>query len=117
MPIASQVEWAIRKYGESLTLRKKAGGTFDDDAGEFTVAPTPTDTPFAGFVEHFDARLVDGTTILSGDLKAWSASFGAVVPVAGDLVIRDSRALRVIAVDPVKQGDEVLVYRLQIRGV
>jgi len=113
---AQSVAAAIEGVGESLTLRKKAGGTFDDDAGEFTVAPTPTDTPFAGFVEHFDARLVNGTTILSGDLKVWAASFGAVVPVAGDLVIRDSRSLRIIAVDPVKQGDEVLTYRLQIRG-
>lgn len=116
MNYAATVESAIDQVGEPLVLRKDSGGTFDNDTGEFTASTANADTDFMGRVTKFDARLINGTTVLGGDIEILSVGFGESVPVAGDQVIRDSRVLSVIAVDPEVIGEDVMFYRLHVRG-
>jgi hypothetical protein len=115
----ASVEAAIDQIGEPLTLRKEVGGTFNKNTGGFTVNPSNEDHSFTGRVSRFRTMLINGTTVLDGDIEVIAVGFeGNVEPVPGDQMIRDGdgRAFSIISADPEVIGSDVVFYRLHIRG-
>ena len=113
---ASSVQMAIEQVGESLVLRKKTVGTFDADTGAYTTTPTDSDTGFTGRVSRFKSGLINGTTVLNGDLQIMAVGLGSE-PKPGDELIRNSRVFSILHVDPEIIADEVMYYQLHVRGV
>jgi len=118
MSYGADVESVIEYVGEPLVLRKFSDGVFDNDLGKYTTASTSSDSGFMGRITRFDKGLVNGTTIMFGDLEVIAVGFdGTSVPSPGDQMLRDSRVYSVISVDAESISGEVMFYRLQVRGV
>jgi len=115
----ASVEAAIDQVGEPLTLRKEVGGTFNKNTGGYTVDPSNEDYSFTGRVSRFRTMLINGTTVLGGDMEVIAVGFeGNAKPVSGDQMVRDSdgRAYSIISADTEVIGSDVMFYRLHIRG-
>jgi len=114
---ADSVEFALEQVGEPLTLRKDSGGTYNADTGAYTAGPSNSDSDFSGRVSKFDSRLVNGTTVLGGDLEVMAVGFDeGVEPLAGDQMIRGDKTFSILGVDPETIGTDVMFYRLHVRG-
>lgn len=118
MSLISETEAAVKRAGVALSLRKTTAGTFDADTGAYTAAATETDYEFTGYLDRIDERLVNGTSIRSGDYHCWGVGFpSGVTPNSGDILVYSSRLYRIVEVEAIRYGTATLVHRMQIRGV
>jgi len=106
------------KYGGSLQLIYDTGGTYDrttmTKAGEVSVDETVDCSP----PEPYKKSEIDGTSVLKGDLKTIVPSYQVTnEPPVGATVNFDSQVWRIIDTEPIKSGNEVAAYTLQIRRI
>ncbi|MCM2293038.1 hypothetical protein NAC44_11965 [Allorhizobium sp. BGMRC 0089] len=84
------------KYGQSGTIRRL---TPPDpvEGGD----PVETEYPATLVPMAYEAREIDGTVILAGDVKIYISSVGlAITPQPGDLVTANGKMFRIINGDP-----------------
>ena len=119
MGFASEVSAALEMVTEDITIHSQSTpGTYSPATGLVTSA-SETDYSAQGVFTHYDARMVDGSVIRSGDLacEVPAANLG-VIPQPDDSVTRDSNSTRmkVVSVQERTIQGEVVSYRIQVRG-
>ncbi|NTE87201.1 hypothetical protein [Agrobacterium rubi] len=102
----------ITKYGQQGTVTRltPTDPVYGGDPVE--TAYTATLVPMS-----YDARYINGTTILTGDMQIYISSVGlAIEPAPGDLVTANGKQYAVINADPQKyDGITPVVHILQGR--
>lgn len=102
----------ITKYGQqgTVTRLEPPDPVYGGDPVE--TAYTATLVPMA-----YDARYINGTTILTGDMQIYVSSVGlAIEPAPGDIVTANGKQYAVINADPQKyDGITPVVHILQGR--
>ncbi|MFQ6184378.1 hypothetical protein ACLMJV_20830 [Sinorhizobium meliloti] len=86
----------IKRYGQTGSVKRitPPDPVYGGD-------PVETSYPAKLVPMEYDAREVDGTVILSGDMEIYISSVGlAVVPGVGDHVTANGKTFRIINADP-----------------
>jgi len=114
--IAKQIAKNLGPQVKAATLIKVANTA--RTSGQASAGLNPTETSYAarGWVEGYDEKFVDNTTVKMGDRKVsllGSTIAGGQVPAQGDKVTIEGTTYRVIAV-PGRDPDAA-VYELQVR--
>lgn len=86
----------IAKYGQQGTVTRLTPPDPVYGGDPVETAYTATLVPMA-----YDARYINGTTILTGDMQIYISSVGlAIEPAPGDIVTANGKTYRVVNVDP-----------------
>ena len=94
--LQATAERLIAKYGQTGTVTRYA--TPDPIYGG---EPVPDPHPAKLFPDKYEAREIDGTVILTGDVKLYISSVGlAITPKPGDTATCNGKAYRIINSDP-----------------
>lgn len=109
---AETVKKLLAKFGQTVTLVRDTGGSFDPVTG--TVTPGTTDfLDFKGVLKNVDARLIDGTTIMQGDkLLVLDASH---TPEEGDKVEGIDGNWQIVRIESLNPAGVALAYKVQVR--
>ncbi len=102
----------IADFGQPVTL-KKTSVVAPENPWE-TPTTTETTTILAGVAETYSERLVNGTSILAGDIRL-TVTATSVIPAVGDGVTVGGMSYSVINVMPTAPGGTALAYVLQLR--
>lgn len=106
--------------GQEVTVEIVSGGTFDP-ATDTTTGETTTTETGSGVEEAYSAQSIDGTTILSGDVKFLLSPLktdgtALTAPVADrSTLTKDDGAWIVKKVDRIAPAGTVVMYILQLR--
>lgn len=111
--LSQSAERLLRRAGRACTLTKRAKGTYDASSSR-AAQGAPEHFPITCVTLEFNAREVDGTMILAGDLRAYTISKEAV-PAVGDMVTIDGKQWRIEDPRPLNPGGVTLLYDLQLR--
>jgi hypothetical protein len=102
-------------YGSIVTIKRRASGDYNESTGEATMQAQNIYSGFA-LVSDFPIRMVNGTSVLSGDKSVTlEASETMVEPQAGDFVVIGAADHRVISVSKVAPGGTTIIYKMQAR--
>ena len=103
-------------YGKDVIFEEIALKKYDPENGTVTEA---------GHVQHpwkitppegYEARMIDGETIRTGDERTYIAAQDIPFsPVPGMKVSYDSLTWRVVSVQPIRTGEETGAYEIQLR--
>ena len=108
----------ITKYGGSVTLVYKTGGTYDKATMTATGEGTITNTVSATPPQPYRTDEIDGTTLQTGDLRTYIPSHQVTsAPPKGASVTVDGEQWRIMETNPVKSGNDVCMYELQLRRI
>lgn len=113
--IAKQLAKNLGPQVKAATLIKVTNGTRTPGAVSGGLSPTEASYAARGFVDTYNATLVDGTTIRQDDRKVsllGASIAGSQVPAAGDKVTIEGATYRVITVERDPDG---AVYTCQGR--
>jgi hypothetical protein len=99
-PIYARLQETARKliteYGQQGTVTRLTPPDPVYGGDPVETAYTATLVPMA-----YDARYINGTTILTGDMQIYISSVGLTVePAPGDIVTANGKAYRVVNADP-----------------
>lgn len=107
-------ERLISKFGKSVTW-KSDSSSYDKTTGKATAGSTDytvTITP----PEPFDSALVDGVTILAGDVRVMlAASDITFTPKVRDRVVIDGETFQVVSASKVYSGSLAAAWEFQCR--
>lgn len=123
MSLSAEWQWIIElieEEGREVTLKKLTGGASDPNKpwrGDGAATDVPDLTVSAVTVKYMPKE-IDGSHVLRTDLKAFVAP-----PDSGDLLLYDflednngdGRTWRIVHVDKIEPGTEILLYILQLR--
>lgn len=108
--MAATTKRLMDSYGRSITLRRTTqeydpitGGTVDSTEDLITT----------GIVKSYNANLIDGTRIQSGDRELVLTDEQA--PQMSDSVVIDG-PWSIVTIETIKPADVVIGYRLQVRS-
>ncbi|APG91148.1 hypothetical protein [Sinorhizobium americanum] len=86
----------IAKYGQTGTVTRISE---PDPVNGGDPVPTPHTATLVPM--QYEAKEIDGTEILAGDMQIYISSVGlAIVPTVGDLVSASGKTFRIINADP-----------------
>ncbi|MFS1564196.1 MAG: hypothetical protein ACL7AX_12380 [Candidatus Arsenophonus phytopathogenicus] len=102
----------IKKYGMDYVLKRK-GKFYVDKKGQDIIEPDVALTA-VGVKTHFAINEVDGTLILTSDIKFIADAKSDVQK--GDILIIDNRNYRVIAVKEIKPQRQTICFIAQLRA-
>ena len=116
-PMRSVAKTLINLFGGSVTIQRRVPGTYDPIAGTEGAETTTTHPVKASPPEPFATDRIDGTSILTTDLRMLLAAQSApVVPdPKTDSVILDGVTYKLIRTSPIKSGDLVAAWELHLR--
>jgi hypothetical protein len=108
----------LKEHGIALTLRKRAAGAYNDDAG--TITTTNTDYAVRGYFYDYTPSMVDGQSILRGDRRVVLDSKlinGSATPEpdATDQILGLGDTVNIVRVMEIKSGSATMCYQLQVR--
>lgn len=98
--------------GQSMTLTKRAAGTYDTATG--TAAITETTETVYGAVFDYAAKDIDGTLIKRGDKRVIMEA-SDLVPTTTDTLTIGGVVHSIIEAVPVNPGGVVVIYKVQVR--
>lgn len=109
----------LKEHGQTLTLRKRSAGTYNNDTGK--VIQTNTDYSVVGYFYDFTPDMVDDESILRTDRRVVLSPLlpdGTTTPQpdATDQIINGSVKVDVIKVSLIKSGTSNTCYLLHVRG-
>lgn len=96
----------------AMYLSRTTGGAVSGTTGAY-VAGTSSTHNVTGVVTPYAQSLIDGSTIMAGDLRVLLTS--AVEPLAGDSIVIDSNNYAVVSIRRVKPGSTTMLYIVQVR--
>lgn len=108
----------IERFGQSVTLRRAAKGTYDSIAGGY-VGGSVSDQAVSAVTLDIDGAAAD--LLESGDLRVLVAADGlALVPAPPgtdriDSLIIDGETYRIVGVRTVDPGGTAVIYEIQAR--
>lgn len=102
----------LTENGKAYQLTR-GGGTIRDQFGKEVTIPTITAT-VTGVITEYSSREIDGSLIVTGDKKL-SATFETEVRIDDHIDI-DGKKWRVMRSNPVKPGNVLISYSIQLRA-
>lgn len=113
--MAKSAATLISEFGQSMTLRRLSGTTYNSATG--VVTKTTTDISVRAVIVAFNKEDIDGDAILGGDRKAYIQLGGANTPKAGDLLVGVDTDMNIVAVHKIlRTGTESIVCICQARS-
>lgn len=100
----------------SITRQGAGSGSYNPDTSAFDPVPAPLVQTGTAAVFPYPEKLIDGTTILRGDHKAYVAPQLAWAPRATDTFTWQGKGYTVISVDTLAPAGRVVLYTLQVRA-
>jgi len=106
----------LTKFGRTVTYRTNAA-TFDPvnstlTGGSITNTSVLIVPPFP-----FERRLIDNDKVVEGDMLTYiAAKDSPVTPALEGILIDGAQEWRVVSVDTIYTGDELALWKLQLRG-
>lgn len=111
VPLALEI---ISRYGSKITFNPLATA-YDVATGsttEGTVGVEAWITPPQPYKQY----LVDGESILATDVQTYMAAKDVTPePKVGDLLVYQGQTFKMMAVQPIRSGDMIALYALQLR--
>lgn len=106
----------IDRYGTTVTFKEPVGQVNDPKTGTVTVASVTSHSAKVTPPAPYDVRMVDGDLIRRDDCKVILAAQGlAWVPTLTWSVQIGSETWTIVAVSPLRTGDDVAAYEIQLR--
>lgn len=108
----------LTNAGAACTISRQGegSGSYNPDTGTFDPAPAPLVQTGTAAVFPYPEKLIDGTTILRGDHKAYVAPQLDWAPRATDTFTWQGKGYAVMSVDTLAPAGTVVLYTLQIRS-
>ena len=108
----------LTNAGASCTITRKGegSGSYNPDTGTFDAPPADQVQTGTAAVFPYPEKLIDGTTILRGDQKAYVAPQLDWAPRATDAFTWQGKGYTVIAVDTLAPAGRVVLYTRQVRA-
>jgi hypothetical protein len=103
----------LTKYGQTVTLSRVTGATFDPTTGVDSGGSTTTWTG-KGASFNYNSSEIDGAMIQESDIRLLLEAV-STTPAIGDQVTVDSVAYHVVSVNETSPGGVVVKYDLQLR--
>lgn len=103
----------LTKYGQTVTLSRLTGATFDPALGQDSGGSTATWTG-KGAAFNFNSSEIDGVMIQESDIRLLLEAVSST-PEIGDQVTVDSVNYHVVSVNETSPGGVVVKYDLQLR--
>jgi hypothetical protein len=104
----------VNTYGKAITLREFTGNTYDPSTG--TNTPSYTDHAATGVITSFAERLIDGSSIKTGDLSVTVPAKDLTFdPSTEDKVTVNGEDWSIVNPSRTYSGEEVATFQLQIR--
>ena len=100
----------------TITRQGVGQGGYNPDTGTFDPAPAPLVQTGTAAVFPYPEKLIDGTTVLRGDHKAYVAPQLDWAPRATDTMTWQGKGYTVISVDTLAPAGRVVLYTLQVRA-
>lgn len=110
--LSQTVRNMLTNLGQTVTLTKLSGGTFDGVLGAFTGQST-TDYLVKAVISEYNDKLIDGSMIKVGDKKATLES--TTEPAIDDVISVGGIDHKVINVKSYNPSGTVIAYEVQIR--
>ena len=105
----------IEKFGKTMTLTVEAPGTYDPVTGTVPVTPT-SETLKCSPPLNYQSRFVDGEIIRAGDVRVLIPAQGlTIIPKVDMKVEFDGEIWNAISVDRVFSGDDIALWKTQLR--
>ena len=112
VPKAKQL---IEKYGLNAIFAEFAGFSYDETTG-IGAASGQTKTFKITPPTSYDIFFIDGDLIQSGDARVFFAALDCpIVPKIGMKLIIGNDHWRVISFSPIRTGEQIAVYEVQLR--
>lgn len=114
--IAAKVVSVLAKYGVDATFTIELARGYDPETGKSTRIDTQTHTVKATPPAAYSIREIDGERVRASDMRIYIS--GANVPFTldiGQTVAISGQKWTVVAIGPVKSGDDVALYECQVR--
>lgn len=102
----------LAEYGRPMVLYR-AGESVIDPVTDEEVAGPPVELPCMGIITRYQANLIDGSRIKSGDRKVILTAEQA--PQMSDKLVIDGVSWVLVDIDTKQPAQTVLVYILQVR--
>lgn len=112
---AARVAATLAKFGSPATLERVVRGEYDPNEGAADVDSTQVYNT-AAVRGTYTAREIDGTRILSGDVRFYVSPELAVEPQPGDVIGFGGNEYVVITSSPVKPAAVVVLHDVQARN-
>ena len=103
----------LQDKGQSVSLSRETGGTFDPILGSTSGATTTAWTGYGAAFDYKSAQ-VDGVMVIKGDIRLLLEAVDTT-PEMGDRATVDSIDYQVISVKETSPGGVVVMYELQLR--
>ena len=104
----------LKKFGQPLTFTHVEKGAFDPVTGSYSGNVTTTHT-VNGARFDYNAREIDGTTILMGDCRVYLEAKG-YAPQVKDTCVIDGKTWRVQNPRPLSPAGSNVMFDLNLRG-
>lgn len=110
--LAQTASGLLHQFGQSVTFHRGVVGQYDPSTGK----PAVSTLSYTGFGAAFDysRKEIDGTNVLSGDIK-FLLERTTTTPAVHDVVTIDGKGYRVLVVTPTAPGGTVVMYECQLR--
>ena len=106
----------LNKLGKTITLTRELAGAYDP----LTLTTTPTGTQVQTVKitppEAYSDFYVNNTTIQAGDFRCFMSTDLTWVPKQNDIAEFDGLTFRIIKIQPVFSGDNIVLYGMQLRA-
>ncbi|KAF1045609.1 hypothetical protein [Xylophilus sp.] len=110
--MAATASRLLKRFGAKASISRIVDGSYDPATGN---NPGGTQVfPTVAAIIDYEDRLVDGTMILRGDLRALMDP--RVQPIQGDRLTWKGKSFAVISVKAVSPAGLVVLYDAQVRG-
>lgn len=103
----------LTKYGKPIRLTRKGSPVYNPATS--TTTSTPESHTVIGAKFDYSQDDIDGTTIRSGDQRAYIAPNAPVTPKTGDTLTFADGAWNVVASRPLAPADLVVLHDVQLR--
>lgn len=119
---AVRADQSLRRKGAAVVLRRPAPSEYDPEIGGIPPGGPDTDYTGTGIKFDYDAKMVDGTSILRGDQQMLLSPLqrdGTPMPKpsCSDLIVIGAKKYAIKDVADLSPTDTSLLYTLQLRGL
>lgn len=116
--LSNDMRGLIREFGRTATLRKVTAGSYSPSTG--TVSSTTTDYSVKAYMAEYKLTELTVDNIVRGDRRAVMSAYdtsGATLPSPdeGDLFVGIGDTVRVVSVQTLYSGDNIVCYICQVR--
>jgi hypothetical protein len=114
--MAAMAKEMLTEFGTTAVLTNpgSGNGVLDPTARTYTPAAGSSHTVTLA-VFDYDEKLVNGTTVLSGDKLAYVAADASLRPRVGATFPWDGKTMKVVAVKPLQPALIAVLWELQVR--